>query len=261
MAETKTYIGWPRITLFGDSITFPYGSDPDNGCWTNLIGHKCGAYFDVNVRGFSGYNTRFVKRLLERQFPTKYLKEVELLVFFFGHNDSWQHGAIGVPIEEFEQNLHFIFNHFKTNGLGNLSEKLLLITPTWYDKQGADGIFGEDFGKTASHASKYSDVVLKVATELQLDCLDFYEVSLNYPKLGELFIDGVHLSRVGSQLLFDNLWPLMETKIKKRYGASMDELRQELAYYELPELAEFSEEMHKQTVSRSKERQRQQSIK
>lgn len=77
------------------------------------------------LRGYSGYNTRWALKVLERVFPGSHgvdggtgTAPIALTVFF-GANDAcvpdrcsaFQH----VPLHEYKQNLHSIVSFFKVN--------------------------------------------------------------------------------------------------------------------------------------------------
>lgn len=74
---------------------------------------------DVVLRGYSGYNTRWALKVLERVFPQVEGGDetVEAVTVFFGANDAclpdrcsaFQH----VPLDEYKRNLHSIISFFK----------------------------------------------------------------------------------------------------------------------------------------------------
>lgn len=74
------------------------------------------------LRGYSGYNTRWALKVLEKVFPATDKSESEsesplAVTVFFGANDAslpdnysaFQH----VPIDEYKHNLHFIVSFLK----------------------------------------------------------------------------------------------------------------------------------------------------
>jgi len=80
---------------------------------------------DVVLRGYSGYNTRWALKVLERVFPASQggdggTETAPIAVtVFFGANDAclpdrcsaFQH----VPLHEYKRNLHSIVSFFKVN--------------------------------------------------------------------------------------------------------------------------------------------------
>lgn len=234
----KTKGSWPKITLFGDSIT-QLSWDPDNGAWASHIAHKVSTYFDVDVRGFYGYNTNWARNLMPRQFPESYLKQVEVFVMFFGHNDSWERKQpVSLTIQKFEENIRAIVDYLERHGL-DTKQKMILVTPSWYDSTTAN----QDQSKPPSeflikdreHSAQYAETTIQVARDLGIACLDFWAQTVDHPELASLFTDGVHFSPRGARLYFDNLWPLIEAKIVQRFGAKPDELFHEVYYDQHPE--------------------------
>lgn len=69
------------------------------------------------LRGYSGYNTRWVLKMLERVFPASQEIDPIALTVFFGANDAclpnrysaFQH----VPLSEYKENLRTIVSFFK----------------------------------------------------------------------------------------------------------------------------------------------------
>lgn len=206
---------WPKITLFGDSIT-RRSMDPDNGCWASFIAHHVGAFMNVDPRGFDGYNSRWGLSLMPKLFPKSYLEKVEIFIPFFGHNDAWAKPfPAHVPVEEYESNMRGIIKYLNENGLGN--EKIILITPTWFHNESFQVFLKEShfpsLTKDLETAKKYSDAILRIAKDLNITVLDFFEISLKQEPLKEMFCDGIHYSRKGARLLYQHLIPIIEEKV------------------------------------------------
>ncbi|GER24476.1 SGNH hydrolase-type esterase superfamily protein [Striga asiatica] len=105
----------PKIYLFGDSITEESFSD---GGWGASLADHFARTADIVLRGYSGYNTRWALKIIERVFPsTEIEKEAAAITIFFGANDAclpdrsskFQH----VPLEEYKQNLQALIAYFK----------------------------------------------------------------------------------------------------------------------------------------------------
>ena len=215
MLEAKFKMEWPKVTLFGDSIT-RRSTDVENGCWGSMIEYKINSFFDLDPRGFEGYNSKWALQLMPKLFPRSYLEKVQIFIPFFGHNDSWENTfPLHVPVEQYEANMRAIVKYLLDNGLGK--SKIILITPTWFhlDKFTTflQGLGYPLTKKELGSAKKYSEAILRIAKDEQLDVLDFFDISSKYEPLGDLFCDGVHLSRTGAKLLFDNLMPIVEKKL------------------------------------------------
>lgn len=234
---------WPKITLFGDSIT-RRSMDPDNGCWGSMLAYRFGEYFDIDVRGFEGYNTKWALGNVEKLFPKSYLDKVEVFNIFFGHNDSWvKDFALHVPVDEYEKNMLSIIKYLNDNGIEN--RKIILITPTWFHKEETNkhlsktrDMTGITMDKHLDEAKQYSEAILKIAMEKKIDVIDFFDVSLNYPKLEDMFCDGIHFSKVGAKLLYDLLMPVMEKKLESRYKKPIGDLWHLPPFDQIPEVKE-----------------------
>lgn len=208
----------PNVTLFGDSLT-RFGHDVNNGCWIPMLAHKLADYFDVNSRGYSGFTTREAVKVLEQEFPQNYVDRMELIIIFFGNNDSWQDSLISVSHEEFNKNLRDIVYFFNARGLSN--SKMVFITPAplHFDTFNAfSRKTNLKANKSKEHESKYAEIVSNVAKDLSITCLDFYSIASNNEDFSNLFYDGLHLSRDGGDLLYLHLWPLVEEKLEESFG-------------------------------------------
>lgn len=72
---------------------------------------------DIVVRGYSGYNTRWAVKVLDKVFPAMDEAAPMAVTVFFGANDAclddryaaFQH----VPLDEYKHNLRFIFSFLK----------------------------------------------------------------------------------------------------------------------------------------------------
>ena len=234
----KYKMEWPKITLFGDSIT-RRSLDPDNGCWAGHIAYRVGSFFDVDTRGFEGYNTKWAYEMMPRLFPKSYLDKVSLFVIFFGHNDSWDEKVpMHVPVTDFEANLRKIIKYLEDQGLAR--HQVILITPTWYYHPDCEKMCHDQgfpvIGKTAEDAKKYADAVSRVGAELEVNVVDFFTTSFKKEPLQEMFCDGVHLSRLGAKMLADQLMPVIEKKIEQSYGKALADLWHELPLDQRPEV-------------------------
>ncbi|NWI66384.1 IAH1 esterase, partial [Todus mexicanus] len=119
---------WPRVVLFGDSIT-EYSFQ--EGGWGAYLAERLVRKCDVVNRGLSGYNTRWAKLILPRLINKSTSAEDTVAVtIFFGANDSAlkdlnpkQH----VPVEEYATNLKSMIQYLKSVDI--TGDKIILITP------------------------------------------------------------------------------------------------------------------------------------
>lgn len=232
----KFNMAWPKITLFGDSLT-RRAFDVENGCWGSMLANKVGDYFDVDARGFAGYNTRWALDMMPKLFPRAYLDQVELFVLLFGHNDSWEaSNPLHCPVDEYEKNLNSMIQYLLNNGLSR--SKMILITPNWYHlptftqyhiDQGLPTT-QKEFRDTV----KYGEAVIRIARKEQIDYLDAFALSYKHDPLEELFCDGVHYSLKGAKLLFEHLWPIVDRKLADSFRKPTNKLFHGTPWDEIP---------------------------
>lgn len=217
---------WPKVTLFGDSIT-RLSMDPNNGNWASYLAHELGDYYQVDIKGFSGYTTRFAAKLARQLFTKRYLQNVDLFFLFFGHNDAWQSPFFpGISVEEYEANMHEILDWLESNGLQK--ENIIVITPGWYDQQTFSNHRANenkaDVRKTKEHSIKYADATKKICHQRALTCVDWWKLTIDYKPFDKLFYDGLHLSQIGAKCLFELIWPVVRTKIENKHDKPIEDL-------------------------------------
>ncbi|XP_054161418.1 isoamyl acetate-hydrolyzing esterase 1 homolog [Oppia nitens] len=211
---------WNRVILFGDSLT-QRAFEPQEGCWGSLIADRLQRISDVIVRGFSGYNSRYLRMIGHKVFPpVMNFSDVSCVTILLGANDandidspSGQH----VPINEFEDNLTAIVNHLETIGI--TKDKIIMISPPIYCHH-KWVMFCNEKKKPISKkdnqtVGKYAEAVVRVAQTNDIEFLDIYKHFSEQPNHETLLCDGLHFSRKGSQLMFELIWPLIETRIKR----------------------------------------------
>lgn len=246
MVNRSKQDSWPRITLFGDSIT-RYSMDPQNGCWAAYLYHELSSYFQIDVKGFSGYTTKWALELVPKLFTKAYLQSVELFVIFFGHNDAWQADYFpGVDVKQYEINLQEIIRLLLENGLRR--EQIIVITPGWYNQPGFTQFrFNEnkaDLSKTLEHSREYAEAAARVAKQSQVALVDWWSITLDFKPFDELFNDGLHLSQTGGKVLFQSIWPLIRTSIEAKHKKPICDL----SMVDIP--AELCEARRKSSISR-----------
>ncbi|KAF7490016.1 Isoamyl acetate-hydrolyzing esterase 1 -like protein [Sarcoptes scabiei] len=223
-------MSWPKVILFGDSLT-QRSFDPSLGCWASMLADRYQRRADVIVRGFSGYNSRWCRMIMPKIFEKFDPNEIFAIVILLGtndsvpvHCDSGQH----VPIEEYRGNLKFMIDYLQMIGFG--PEKLILMAPPnfyhddfkqWCKTNNRISI-PDDWPDQIKH---YVEACKSVAIEKQITSIDLYEIFINNPNNRNLFMDGLHLSREGAKLLFDNLSILIDEKLERFNLKSMEPLK------------------------------------
>nr|XP_045598379.1 isoamyl acetate-hydrolyzing esterase 1 homolog [Procambarus clarkii] len=204
-------VRWPKIFLFGDSITqFCFSAE---GYWGGLIADHFQRRADVVARGFSGYNTRQCRALLP--YVASDLKEVAGATIFLGANDASEpvNTQQYVPLHEYVQNMKDIVAHFQKDGVDPI-----VITPPALD---GDAWLrnckesGRVYTKDEELTAKYAQACSNAAADMKVPCIDLHTAMINQEDWQSLLCDGLHLSRRGSELLASLLVPALEKQLVK----------------------------------------------
>ncbi|XP_058407811.1 isoamyl acetate-hydrolyzing esterase 1 homolog isoform X2 [Diceros bicornis minor] len=228
---------WPRVLLFGDSITqFSF----QQGGWGASLADKL-VRCDVLNRGFSGYNTRWAKIILPRLIRKgNSLDNPVAVTIFFGANDSAlkdENPKQHIPLDEYVSNLKSMVQYLKSVDVPE--NRVILITPpplceTAWEKecliQGKHRQHSLTRPSVTTHSwiikpscklnrlnlvvGEYASACLRVAQDCGTDVLDLWTLmqkdSQDFPSY---LSDGLHLSPKGNEFLFSHLWPLIEKKV------------------------------------------------
>ncbi|KFK31506.1 hypothetical protein AALP_AA6G121500 [Arabis alpina] len=224
----------PKIFLFGDSITEASFSD---GGWGASLSDLLCRKADIMLRGYSGYNTRWALKVMERVFPAAEEKGGEspaAVTVFFGANDAclpercsgFQH----VPLHEYKQNLRSIISFLKNRWPHTV---IILVTPPPIDEEArlrypyTENMTGIP-ERTNEAAGSYAKASLTVAKECQIAAIDLWskmQEILNWQT--ECLWDGLHLSRVGNKVVFEEV-----AKKLKEEGIGAEDLASDLPLIE-----------------------------
>lgn len=203
----------PKIFLFGDSITedsFALGG------WGASLANHFSRTADVVLRGYSGYNTRWALKVLERVFPVSKGDGTETapvaLTVFFGANDAclpnrcsgFQH----VPLHEYKENLSSIVSFFKKRWP---TTHVVLVTPPPIDEDArlrypyVDNPEGLP-ERTNEAAGEYARACILVANECHVPVIDLWTKMQQSPDWKKDYLsDGLHLTNGGNQLVFEEV--------------------------------------------------------
>lgn len=201
----------PKIYLFGDSITEESFGD---GGWGASLAHHFSRTVDVVLRGYSGYNTRWALKVLERAFPGRDGGgEAPIAVtVFFGANDAclpdrcsgFQH----VPLDEYKQNLRSIVSFLKKQWP---TTHILLITPPPVDEDGrlqfpyVENPLNQP-ERTNEAAGAFAKACVAVARESCLPVIDLWTKMQQFPGWQKAHLrDGLHLTPRGNRLVFEEV--------------------------------------------------------
>ncbi|XP_069855232.1 isoamyl acetate-hydrolyzing esterase 1 homolog isoform X1 [Dipodomys merriami] len=205
---------WPRVLLFGDSIT-QLSFQP--GGWGAALADRLVRRCDVVNRGFSGYNTRWARLVLPRLLGAG-AAAPEAVTIFFGANDSAlreespkQH----VPLAEFAANLAGMVRVLASAGVP--AERVVLVAPpplwepAWEKECAAQGY---KLNRLNSAVGEYARACLQVARDCGTEVLDLWTLmQKDNQDFSAYLSDGLHLSPKGNEFLFLHLWPLIEKRV------------------------------------------------
>uniref|UniRef100_A0A9L0J4P0 Isoamyl acetate-hydrolyzing esterase 1 homolog n=2 Tax=Equus asinus TaxID=9793 RepID=A0A9L0J4P0_EQUAS len=211
-----SYLLWPRVLLFGDSITqFSF----QQGGWGASLADKLVRKCDVLNRGFSGYNTRWAKIILPRLIQKgNSLDNPVAVTIFFGANDSAlkdENPKQHIPLEEYTANLKSMVQYLKSVDIPE--DRVILITPpplceAAWEKECL--VQGCKLNRLNLVVGEYASACLRVAQDCGTDVLDLWSLmqkdSQDFPSY---LSDGLHLSPKGNEFVFSHLWPLIEKKV------------------------------------------------
>uniref|UniRef100_A0A8C5PYM8 Isoamyl acetate-hydrolyzing esterase 1 homolog n=1 Tax=Leptobrachium leishanense TaxID=445787 RepID=A0A8C5PYM8_9ANUR len=169
-------ISWPRVILFGDSITqFAFEAN----AWGSVIANKLVRKCDVINRGLSGYNTRWAKLILPSLIsPGCNAGNTLAVTIFFGANDSSlkeENPQQHVPLEEYADNIRCMIQYLKSISISG--DKIILITPPplhepdWEKQCHSKGC---KLNRSNAVAGAYAKACVQVASECGTDVLDLW---------------------------------------------------------------------------------------
>ncbi|XP_072998338.1 GDSL esterase/lipase At5g45920 [Typha latifolia] len=204
----------PKLVLFGDSITEESFGE---GGWGAALAHHFSRTADVVLRGYSGYNTRWVLKVMEKVVAGIVEDEnpPAAVTVFFGANDAslpdrcsgFQH----VPIEEYQQNLRDICSFLKKRWPSTV---VILITPPPIDEDGrlrdpyGDGSLPE---RTNESAGVFAKACIAVANESGIPVIDVWSKMQQFPDWEKsLLRDGLHFTASGNKILYEEVVKTLE---------------------------------------------------
>ncbi|KAK8784978.1 hypothetical protein V5799_008657 [Amblyomma americanum] len=203
---------WPRIYLFGDSLT-QYSFSPD-GYWGSIVADAFSRKCDVVVRGYGGYNTRMCKHVLRRVLAPRDAEHVAAFVIMLGSNDGLEpehRGRTHVPLLEYEANLEGMVDYLKSCGVPE--KKVIIATPPPVDEGRWAHLHGPSGRPTVVVKSieKYAQACVKLGERRGIAVVDSFrglQQNGNWKK--RLLSDGVHFSRAGSEKFAELLLPTLK---------------------------------------------------
>ena len=201
----------PLAYLLGDSITQFSFSGEHIGWGTLLTEFYEGRRVDVVNRGFSGYNSRWIRQILPTIAPQETLQTSVFATIFLGANDSVAEGqSQHCPLVEFRSNISAIVQHIRCV---EPSIVIILITPppidhvTWANQK----IPGAETGRHSSQVMPYAQTIRDLGAELHADVLDLWQEG-PYKIEFEDLCDGLHMGVKGNRKIFEGIVNILQTR-------------------------------------------------
>ncbi|XP_064472221.1 isoamyl acetate-hydrolyzing esterase 1 homolog [Ornithodoros turicata] len=200
-------LNWPRIYLFGDSIT--QISFSEQGGWATLLADKFQRKCDVVARGFSGYTTRMSKYALPRVFDRNDATSTVAFVIWLGANDAAPDhaGRQLVPLGEYVDNLDGMLSYLQECGIKR--ESIILITPPAFDEV-KHQISHRGSRRRSKLAEQYAEACASLGTRRNVTVVDIHSEMLKHEDWRDMLSDGLHLAKPGSQLVASLLLPKLQ---------------------------------------------------
>jgi len=190
--------------------------------WGGGLAQRYQRRADVLNRGMSGYNTRWFLAYSKDDGIWEEPGTIKLITIWFGANDASlakYNPHHHVPLEEYQNNLKRLVILAKES---YPSAKLVMITPppvhheqrfeyqrTRYGDK-ATGILE----RTLDSAEKYSEACKTVASELDVPCLNMFDLMVNEggdnDGFGRYLWDGLHFSSEGHDFVCEKLLAFIE---------------------------------------------------
>uniref|UniRef100_A0A3Q2P2Z6 Isoamyl acetate-hydrolyzing esterase 1 homolog n=1 Tax=Fundulus heteroclitus TaxID=8078 RepID=A0A3Q2P2Z6_FUNHE len=210
---------WPKVILFGDSITqFSFQPNGWGAETANKLARKC----DVVNRGLSGYNSRWGKIILPRLISSQDAAEnhIAAVTIFFGANDAsledknpQQH----VPLKEYSENLKEISRFLTSAGVS--ADKVIFITPPPIHEPAWEKeciLKGCPLNRHNSVVGEYAQACVQAAGQCGSDVLDLWTLMQKDGQDYTVYLsDGLHLSEKGNQFVAEHLWSILESRLAK----------------------------------------------
>ncbi|MDC0162770.1 SGNH/GDSL hydrolase family protein [Flavobacteriaceae bacterium] len=215
-----------KVVFLGDSITEAGIYDKEVGVPSGdtLIYPKYTGFItllkkdiedDIELIG-KGVSGNKVSNLLERYKKDVLSLNPDIVFIYIGINDVWHKYSFGTgtDIIFYENGLRKIIADLKNKGA-----KVILCTPTVIGENKGEFTLVNEFKDIETmeimngDLDAYSDVIRKLASELNTDLLDLREIFMNYisennpnnQSSGITTYDGVHLNDLGNKLIADEM--------------------------------------------------------
>nr|GMD57504.1 GDSL esterase/lipase CPRD49 [Ipomoea batatas] len=202
----------PQFVLFGSSIVQLSFS---NGGWGAILADVYARKADIVLRGYYGWNSRRAVQILDKVFPKDAAVQPELVIAYFGGNDSMGPHSSGlgphVPLPEYIENMRKVALHLKS--LSDTIRIIFLSSPPVNEvkvKENTSSYFSE-LVRNNDLCKKYSDACIDLCKELGVMVVDlFTSIQKREDWENTCFIDGVHLAEEGSKVVVEEILKVLK---------------------------------------------------
>lgn len=182
----------PTVLIVGDSLSAGYGMSEQES-WVSLLRDRLAARgygYEVVNASLTGDTTGSGLKRLPR---TLALHDPAIVIIELGGND----GLRGIPVKVMRSNLAAMIELCRDTG----AEVILagMQIPTNYG---------------SSYTQAFAAVYPELAAQYRLDLIEFFLESVALD-LSLIQPDGIHPTAEAQPLLLDNVWPVLEKKLRK----------------------------------------------
>ncbi|KAL7589151.1 hypothetical protein Lser_V15G39399 [Lactuca serriola] len=186
----------PQFVLFGSSIV-QFGFYQEG--WAADLAHYYARKADIFMRGYSGWNSKQARAVVEQVFPKDDAVKPSLVIVYFGGNDSVLPDPQGlsshVPLDEYVENMRNIATHLQS--LSDTTRLIFLTAPPVNEEQMKEDL--KITNRKNELCKEYSDACLTLCKEMNIKAIDLFTLIQQRPDwLTTSFIDGIHFTPAAS---------------------------------------------------------------
>ncbi|XP_031550858.1 isoamyl acetate-hydrolyzing esterase 1 homolog [Actinia tenebrosa] len=207
---------FPKLVLFGDSIT---QSSFSNGGWGAVLADYFQRKCDVLNRGFSGYTSAYMNKLvlpslLQHDLTPK--ESLAAVVILLGSNDACLEGKDerSLTIDEYVSNMNSIISKFVNHGLS--VDRIVVMTPPPINEEmwaKECVIKGREMNLSSSRTRSFAKACADLCAKLGVEVIDLNGDMPKEENWSRYVSDGLHLSGEGNQFVAYKLIPVLEAKL------------------------------------------------
>jgi len=187
------------IVLMGDSITYGYGVYKKDS-WA----HRLNSIDKLNIinKGVNGSTTTDMLNRFTRDVVNL---NPDLIFIMGGTNDILSNRDISLALN----NIKLMVKE----GLTITKDIIIGIPPTVYKTNNLSFIRSENFDYVLENLKKLRLGLMDLCKEFNITYLDFFTLTSSNEYYGDIFIDGVHLNRLGNHLIYEKMLSALKAKL------------------------------------------------